>query len=348
MFKSKELEFGRVLPIPIANIRLYDEPENESRPLRPQQISQGELQATIEELETSNEELKSANEELQANNEELQSTNEELESAKEELQSTNEELETVNSELLKKNQQLTKADDDLKILFSATDIGTVFLDNDLRIKRFTPTATEAFNLKPVDIGRSISDITCNLEYDDLAKDAGEVLDKLSRKELEIRSKRGKTYVMRIVPYRSGENVIEGVVISFLDISGFENIRNSGSQSSLRKFFETIMAGLREPVMVLDGALKVVAANQAFYRVFKTTPKKTLNQKLFELDSGQWDIAELRQCLEEIIPLDKNFEDYEVEGDFTRIGRRQISIDGRRIEAGEDYPAMILLNFKGIT
>jgi two-component system CheB/CheR fusion protein len=309
-------------------------------------ITRQELQATIEELETSNEELKSANEELQANNEELQSTNEEMESAKEELQSTNEELETVNSELLKKNQQLTKADDDLKKLFAATDIGTVFLDNDLRIKRFTSTATDVFNLKAVDIGRSISDITSNLDYDNLFEDAEEVLDKLSRKELEIRSKNGESYVMRIVPYRSGENVIEGVVISFLDVSAFENVKTLGR--SLRKFFEFIMAELREPVVIMDEKFIVFAVNQSFYRVFKTTPQKTLERQLFELDNRQWDIPELRQFLEDIIPLDKHFEDYEVEAEFPRLGRRKMSLNGRRVEAGGEYPPMILLRFRDIT
>ena len=134
-------------------------------------LSRQELQAVIEELETSNEELKSANEELQANNEELQSTNEELESSKEELQSTNEELETVNAELSKKNQDLLKAEEDLKNLFATIDIGILYLDVDLRIKRFTQATTEVFNLKAVDVGRRISDITSNLEQDPISQNA---------------------------------------------------------------------------------------------------------------------------------------------------------------------------------
>jgi two-component system CheB/CheR fusion protein len=310
------------------------------------QATRQELQATIEELETSNEELKSANEELQAKNEELQSTNEELESAKEELQSTNEELETVNSELYKKNQQLTKADDDLKNLFAATDIGTIFLDNDLRIKRFTSAATEVFNLKEVDRGRLISDITCNLKYENPAKDAEEVLDKLTRKEIKARGKNGKSYVMRMVPYRSCENVIEGVVISFLDVSSFENVKVSEEKS--RRFFENVTAALWEPFLILDDAFRVFAANQAFYRTFKTSPKKTLNQKLFELGKQQWDIPELRQFLEDIIPMNEHFEAYDVEVDFPRLGPRKMSLNARRVEADDEHPAMILLSFKDIT
>ncbi|MEJ2100593.1 MAG: CheR family methyltransferase, partial [Desulfobacterales bacterium] len=310
------------------------------------QTTRQELQATIEELETSNEELKSANEELQANNEELQSTNEELESAKEELQSTNEELETVNSELYNKNQQLTKADDDLKNLFAATDIGTIFLDNNLRIKRFTPAATEVFNLKRVDVGRSISDITCNLDYEDLAKDAEEVLDKLIRKEIKVQGEKGKSYVMRMVPYRSSENVIEGVVISFLNVSSFENSKLVAGDG--RKFFENITDALWEPVLMLDKAFKVFVGNPAFYRTFKTSPKEVLNQKLFELGNRQWNIAELRQFLENFLPQDKPFEGYEVDADFPRLGRRKMSLSVRWIEIGEKQQAMILLSFKDIT
>jgi two-component system CheB/CheR fusion protein len=310
------------------------------------QATRQELQATVEELETSNEELKSANEELQANNEELQSTNEELESAKEELQSTNEELETVNSELYKKNQQLIKADDDLKNLFDATDIGTIFLDNDLRINRFTPAAAEVFSLKEIDRGRLISDITCSLEYENLAKDAEEVLDKLARKEIKARGKNGKSYVMRMAPYRSSANVIEGMVISFLDVSSFENKKFSEEKS--RRFFENVTAALWEPFLVLDDAFRIFAANQAFYRTFRTSPKETLKQKLFELGQQQWDIPELRQFLEDIIPMNEHFEDYKVEGDFPRLGRRKMSLNGRRIDADDEHPSMILLSFRDIT
>jgi two-component system CheB/CheR fusion protein len=143
------------------------------------------LQTTIEELETSNEALKSTNEELQSTNEELQSTNEELETSKEELHSTNEELQTVNAELQYKLDELSKANDDLNNLLSSTEIGTIFLDNDLRIKRFTPAAAGIFNLIKGDVNRPISDITSKLIYEDLCKDAEEVLDTLNRKKMEV-------------------------------------------------------------------------------------------------------------------------------------------------------------------
>jgi len=311
-------------------------------------VTRQELQATIEELETANEELKSSNEELQANNEELQSINEELESSKEELQSTNEELETVNTELSKKNQDLVKAEDDLNNLFASSEIGTLFLDNDLNIKRFTPAAKEVFNLKEErDIGRSIKDITTNLEYDTLAKDADEVLDKLIRKEVKVPCRSGdKCYMVRIVPYRTSGNLIEGVVITFLDISRYEKPETDTKNN--RAFFYSTMSAMWDPVLVLDETLKVFTANRSFYRTFKTTPRETENRSVFELGDNQWDIPELRKFLEDIIPHDDEFEGFEVEHEFPGIGQRKMSLKARKIKQSEQQPTMILVSFKDVT
>jgi two-component system CheB/CheR fusion protein len=176
------------------------------------------LQTTIEELETSNEELKSTNEELQSTNEELQSTNEELETSREELQSTNEELETVNTELQNKVEQLSDVNNDLSNLLGCTEIATLFLDNDVHVKRFTPRTVDIFKLINTDIGRPISDIVHNLIYDDLLNDVQEILRNLGRVEKEVQSKTGNWYLMRILPYRTVENAIDGVVITFIDIT----------------------------------------------------------------------------------------------------------------------------------
>jgi two-component system CheB/CheR fusion protein len=172
------------------------------------------LQTTNEELETSNEELKSTNEELQSVNEELQSTNEELETSKEELQSTNEELVTLNAELQKKVEELSKANNDINNLLASTQIGTIFLDINLCIKRFTPTIIKLFNLIQTDIGRPISDITANIPLDDLLERAQEVLNTLVHQQVELQDKKGNWYSMRITPYRTLENVIDGVVLTF--------------------------------------------------------------------------------------------------------------------------------------
>jgi len=308
-------------------------------------LTRQELQAAIEELETSNEELKSANEELQANNEELQSTNEELESSKEELQSTNEELETVNTELSKKNQAMQRAEDDLDNLFESIELAILFLSNDLRIVRFTPAATEIFNLKKVDEGRRLLDITSNLDYDHLARDVEEVLDNLIRKEVRVNGKNGNIYVLRIVPYRSGGNVIEGAIVSFTDVSFLEDTKLRVRDAI--SYFENTAAALWEPILILDENFEVSIANPAFYREFKTTPKETLGQSVFHLGDDQWNIPELRRFLEEIIPQKQTFENWQVEHDFPRIGHRKIALNGRRIEAGEKRTAMILLSFKEV-
>ena len=177
------------------------------------------LQTTIEEMETSNEELKSTNEELQSVNEELQSANEELETSKEELQSTNEELITVNTELLNKVDELSQMNNDINNLLGSTEIGTIFLDTKLNIKRFTPATTRIFNLIQADLDRPISDITTKIRYDHLEKDAKKVLDTLAIQEAEVKGLVGDNWFsMRISPYRTLENVIDGVVITFVDIT----------------------------------------------------------------------------------------------------------------------------------
>lgn len=185
------------------------------------------LQATIEELETSNEELKSTNEELQSVNEELQSTNEELETSKEEMQSVNEELATVNAELQNKVADLSQANNDMNNLLAGTGIGTIFVDMQLRISRFTPAATQLINLIQADIGRPIEHIVSNLVgYNRLVEDVKTVLDSLVPQEKEVQNKTGAWYLMRLRPYRTLENVIEGAVITFTDITDRRRIEEA--------------------------------------------------------------------------------------------------------------------------
>ncbi|MFX0558621.1 CheR family methyltransferase [Maribacter sp. CXY002] len=176
------------------------------------------LRSTIEQLEISNEELKSSNEELHSSNEELQSTNEEMETSKEELKSVNEEIITVNTELQGKIDELAQAYDDMNNLLASTEIGTIFLDSKLKIKRFTPSMTKIINLIETDIGRSIEDLSSNLIYSGIASDAKTVLEKLIPYKKSVKSNDGIWYQMQIMPYRTSENVIEGVVITFVDIT----------------------------------------------------------------------------------------------------------------------------------
>jgi len=177
------------------------------------------LQTAVEEMETANEELKSTNEELQSVNEELQSTNEELETSKEELQSVNEELSTVNAELQQRVSELSQANNDMNNLLAGTGVGTIFVDHELRIQRFTPTVTQLIHLIPTDIGRPVGHITADLVgYDRLVADIQTVLDNLTPKEIEVQTPAGDWYMLGIRPYRTLENVIEGAVITFIDIT----------------------------------------------------------------------------------------------------------------------------------
>ena len=197
------------------------------------------LQTANQELETSNQELKSSNEEMQSVNEELQSTNEEMETSKEELQSVNEELATVNVELQNNVADLSRANNDMNNLLAGTGIATVFVDDQLRILRFTPAATRIVNLILSDVGRPVSHVVSNLVgYDRLAADAQTVLHSLIPKEVEVRTQADEWYLLRILPYRTLENVIEGVVITFVDIS-----ETKKAQASLRETQAILKAAL---------------------------------------------------------------------------------------------------------
>ena len=198
-------------------------------------ITKEQLRSTVEEIETSNEELKSANEELLSMNEELQSSNEELQTSKEEMQSINEELETVNAELRNKVEELDSANSDVQNLFESTKIATVFLDHNLRIKRFTPATTELFHLIGTDIGRPVVDIAMPIENNSIEADVREVLRSLIPIQREIRLiGKGSYYNMRIMPYRTLENVISGVVVTFVDITSLRQSKNNAEEAARRQ------------------------------------------------------------------------------------------------------------------
>jgi two-component system CheB/CheR fusion protein len=189
------------------------------------QAKEESLQVANQELETSNEELKSSNEEMQSINEELQSTNEEMETSKEELQSVNEELSTVNVELQSKVAELSQANNDMNNLLAGTGVGTIFVDHGLQIKRFTPTVTQLINLIPTDVGRPVGHIVANLkDYAGLTGDVQKVLNTLVPIEHEVQSTAGKWFLLRIHPYRTLENVVEGAVITFTDVSDMKQAR----------------------------------------------------------------------------------------------------------------------------
>ena len=181
-------------------------------------------QSTVEELETANEELTSTNEELQSTNEELQSANEELETSKEEMQSLNEELQTVNAELQGKVEELSRTNDDMKNLLNGTDIATIFLDSELNIKRYTDQAKKVVRLIPSDVGRPVGDLVSKLKHQTLLDDAAAVLHTLVFKEAEVQTDDGAWYLMRMLPYRTTDNVIDGLVVTFVDITKIKGLQ----------------------------------------------------------------------------------------------------------------------------
>jgi len=205
---------------------IIDKPQNERISELEQELNSTRqyLQTTIEELETSNEELKSTNEELQSSNEELQSTNEELETTKEELQSINEELMTVNAELENKIEQLSRANNDLNNLLASIGVAIIFLDMDLNIQRFNPSAATLINLIESDVGRPITHIVTNFEYESFAENAEYVLDTLEMIEEEVETVNNRWFVMRMRPYRTVNNIIAGVIITFAEITNQKQVQ----------------------------------------------------------------------------------------------------------------------------
>jgi two-component system, chemotaxis family, CheB/CheR fusion protein len=280
---------------------------------------------------------------LQSINEELQSTNEELETSKEEMQSLNEELTTVNAELQSKVDELSRTNDDMQNLLNSTDIATVFLDNNLNIKRFTDKARELVTLRPTDVGRPISDLTSNVQYDRLASDCREVLQTLAFKQIEVHTTDDKWYLMRIMPYRTAENIIDGIVLTFVNIGQLKEVEKGASA-----YFSAIVDTVREPLIVLDPQLRVVSANLSFYDAFHTTPKQTESELIYELGAGQWDIPKLRTLLEDILPKNSQFQDYEVEVKLPKEGRRLFSLNARRMEHPDSIKGLILLSMKDVT
>ncbi|HUG68374.1 MAG TPA: chemotaxis protein CheB [Pirellulaceae bacterium] len=300
-------------------------------------------QTTLEELETSNEELTSSNEELQSTNEELQSSNEELETSKEEMQSLNEELTTVNVELESKMDDLSQSNDDMQNLLNSTDIATVFLDNELNIKRFTEQATELVMLRPTDVGRPISDLASNLEYNELTTDCVQVLKTLVFREREVGTKDGGAYLMRIMPYRTSENVIDGVVITFINLRQVKEV-----EKTLHGLFESIVTTVRHPLLVLDKEHRVVMANRSFCATFRVRPTQIVGALIAKSGEGEWNIPELGELLESILPQNSAFENFEVDHEFPNVGRKVLLLNARRLEREQGLPGMILLAMEDVT
>jgi two-component system, chemotaxis family, CheB/CheR fusion protein len=241
------------------------------------------LKSVNEELETSNEELQSSNEEMQSINEELQSTNEELETSKEELQSVNEELTTVNTELQTKVFDLSRANNDMNNLLAGTGIGTVFVDFKLLIQRFTPSITQVINLILCDVGRPVGHIVSNLVgYNNMVEDIKDVLDSLIPKEVEVQTKEGEWFLMRIRPYRTLENVIEGAVITFFDISEIKRMRDALQKANDLHRLAVVVRDSHDAILLQDMEGRLLAWNPAAERLYGWNESEALNRNIREI------------------------------------------------------------------
>ncbi|WP_454062355.1 CheR family methyltransferase [Candidatus Nitrospira salsa] len=275
--------------------------------------TQRHLQQTIEELETSNEELKSANEEGQSINEELQSTNEELETSKEEMQSLNEELHTVNLEYQGKIEELSQANDDLKNIMNNTEIATVFLDKQLRIKLYTTPITNIIKIIPSDIGRPIEDLVSKLTSNGLTQDAAEVLHTLTNKEKEVSTTENGLYTMRIFPYRTTDDKIEGVVIIFIDIKDLKQQQEMNNQ--LLAIIESSEDGFIG--YTIEGT--IIGWNTAAYKIYGYSHREVYNHNI--------DIIIPDEHKEEMDRIRKQVRQGESIRPFESIRKRK---DGKRI------------------
>ena len=304
------------------------------------------LQSIQEQYEAANEELQAANEEVTSANEELQSTNEELETSKEELESTNEELTTVNEEMIRRNADLGHLNDDLVNFQGAANLTIVLVRNDLTIHRYSGRAARQFNLLPADIGRPITGIQHNLDVPDLEEIIADVTATMQEREREVQDKSGHWYSLRVRPYLSKERKVEGVVLVLHDIDALK--RSAEEIAEAREYAEAIVRTGRDMLLVLDADLRVHSANDAFYQAFQSSPRETEGRLIYELGNGQWDLPKLRTLLEEIIPRNSFFADYEVTHDFDRLGRRTMLLNARMLTDPSGAPRRILLGIHDIT
>ncbi len=227
-------------------------------------------------------------------------------------------------------------------LLAATGIATLFLDRNLHILHFTPRVGELFNIRLTDRGRPLADLTHRLGYDNLMPDARQVLDQLTPIEREVEDEMGKWYLTRVTPYRSAEDRIVGVVITFVEITSRREMEEE--LRAAKVYAESIIETLHEPLLVLTPDLRVQSANPAFYEHFQAHPKNTEGHLIYELGNNQWDIPELRTLLEDVLPDSNVFNDYEVTHEFEDIGERVMLLNARRL----DHVQLILLGIRDIT
>ena len=253
-----------------------------------------------------------------------------METSKEELQSANEELQTVNEELQHSNLEVNRANNDLNNLLASVQIPVIMVENNLAIRRFTPAAQKFFNLIPADVGRSLSDIKVSFDVADLDRMILEVIETLQPREREVRDRAGHWHSLRIRPYRTKDNTIDGAVLALIDID------------QLKRSLEQMIEMVWDPFLALEGDLRVARANEAFYEKFLTSREETEGQFVYQLGNGQWNIPRLRCLLEEVLPQKAVIRDFAVDHDFPKIGHRKMLLNARRLDPDKTGKEIILV------
>ncbi|MEA3213742.1 MAG: two-component system, chemotaxis family, CheB/CheR fusion protein [Chthoniobacter sp.] len=294
------------------------------------------LQAIIEEQEATNEELKSANEEIESSNEELQSTNEELETAKEELQSSNEELQTLNEELGVRNAEMSTINNDLNNLLFSINIPIVMVDNALAIRRITPLAERLFNLISSDLGRRLTDLRPNINIPDIEQLIRQVIETLEPREREVQDRDGHWFAVRIRPYRTHENKIDGAVVTLVDIDASK--RSATSRQLATEYVAALADAIADPVLILDSELRVRKANQAFLKVFRQKKKPIEGVKVFEIVK----VPKLEALLSERVPKVTELRDVPLAPAALPKGVQSMMLNARWVNC--DGAALTILSF----
>ncbi len=297
------------------------------------------LHTVVREHQGALEELQSTNEEALSSNEELQSVNEELQTAKEEIQSANEELATLNQELQDRNLKLGQTNDDLLNLLGSVNLPVVMVGPDLRVRRFTPAAEALFSLAPTDVGRPLFDVQNRLQAPELAQEIRNVLDAATVSAREVLDRDGRVYAMKIWPYLTRAGKVEGAVLVLLDVDDLKRAANEIQRALDRA--NAIVATVREPLLILDGELRVEKANRAYYDTFQAAPKETQGERLGALGRGQWNAPALRTALEGVLATENPLEGFEVYDEFPGLGRRTMSINARCLHREGDGRGLLV-------
>lgn len=300
--------------------------------------TQAYLQSLLEDQQASHEDLESAHEEAQSANEELQSINEELETSKEEIQSANEELTTLNDELQHRNRELLRSNSDLVNVLASTHLSVIFVGLDRSIRSFTAAAAKLLRLRPADVGRPLHDLRLN-NIVDLDGPIAHTIQTLESSEQNVQDEDGRWVSVRIRPYRTTDNQIDGAVVVFVDIDAMVRAR---------LYAESIIATVRAPLVVIDERFIVVTANAAFYRMFHTVEGDTEGRSFFEVGNHAFDRPELRELIEQVLPEDRSVIDFRVNASRDSGQPEVALVNATRLVNAEGGRPLILLSMEDVT